>query len=449
MMQQAIDPDEVDRLALLLANLGEADTFEHAAEQLRTYRFQIAAGARACRHPAWQAAMVTAVNAGVRAMHGGVRVALAEDSLCELPVAGGESLAAVLSRYGADVVIELDAGVPTIAFDADVGSIEPAIHPFAGRWRAGVAPTGGVLDPCEASVPAATMAAAIAVSECFQRFRGFPVAGDRFAAVSLWSPDAPWDAAGAEGPDLRALPRDLWILGLGHLGQAYAWLLGLLPYAPAAPGSLVLQDDDVVSKSNHVTSMLHTTERLGRRKTRVVADAMERTGWDTTLIERRFDGAQLHRPGDPTVLLSGVDNPLARHLLDQAGFPVVVDAGLGAGSDAFLDMTVRRLPASRHSRDIWPARAQRRVVVPDTPAYVALETDTGDRCGVEQLAGRTVATAFVGVAAACWVVGGLLRELHGGRRYELVDYSLRNPGQVTAITAADQRPARVPTVPCA
>ena len=35
-------------------------------------------------------------------------------------------------------------------------------------------------------------------------------------------------------PELRLLPSRLWLIGLGHLGQAYLGALGLLPYADAA-----------------------------------------------------------------------------------------------------------------------------------------------------------------------------------------------------------------------
>jgi hypothetical protein len=241
----------------------------------------------------------------------------------------------------------------------------------------------------------------------------------------------------------------LWLLGLGHLGQACAWLLGLLPYPAAGAGPLVLQDDDRVSAANRATSMLHRDETVGIRKTRLVAGIMDEIGWDTRLVERRYGGGTLQQTGDPAVLLGGVDNPQARRRLDETGMPLIYDAGLGAGPDGFLGITIRRLPGSRPSSEIWPAEARaggpRRA---GANVYEALARETGDRCGVELLAGRTVATAFVGVAAACWMLGGLLRELHGGAALELVDLSLRDPAAVTAIAAPTARTPRVPTVPC-
>jgi hypothetical protein len=194
--------------------------------------------------------------------------------------------------------------------------------------------------------------------------------------------------------------------------------------------------------------LLHRHEQLGMRKPRLVAGVMDALGWDTRLVERRHAGGPVHRPGDPAVLLGGVDNVQARRSLDETGMPLIYDAGLGAGPDGFLSMTVRRLPASRRSEDIWPARAAAGgIPAAGAGAYAALEVETGDRCGVESLAGRTVATAFVGVAAACWTIGGLLRELHGGPAFELIDLSLRDPGSVIALPAQTTGPPRVACVP--
>lgn len=438
-------------MAKLVVDAGEAPTFEDAAAVLRGYRLQIVAGTAACVDAAWQAALLTAVNAAVRAVHGGVSVILAGDAPCLVPVGRGASLSEALHRHGAKLRSELTTGVPTIAFGASVSDLQaPVVRPFAGQWVAGVSPDEPTPSLGNASVPAAVLAGAIAVSECFQRLRGFSLAADRLVGVSLWRPESAWEAPDAEGPVVRELPSAAWLLGLGHLGQAFAWLLALLPYPARAVRSLVLQDDDRLSRANRATSMLDGYGELGIRKTRLVSGAMESLGWDARLVERRYHAGRLRAPEDPGLLIAGVDNTRARRALDETGFPVVLDAGLGAGPDGFLGMAIRRLPASRPSRELWPATSPQRAEAKLAgAAYRALERETGDRCGVEELAGRTVATAFVGVTAAAWTIGGLLRELHGGRRYELIDYTLREPDAVVAIEADDQRPARVPTVPCA
>jgi len=444
-----IEPDRYDRVAKLLVDAGDAPTFEAAAELLRSYRLQIVVDAGACADPAWQAALLTAVNAGNRAVHGGVHVVLGADPTCSLPWARGRALSAALAELGATLAASAKTGVPTIVFGsrppgwAGAGRA-PVVRAFAGQWVAGVSPDERAEERETPSVLAAVLAASIAVSETFQWLRGHAAAGDRPVTVSLWDPEH-----GRDGPAQRDLPAGLWLLGLGHLGQAYAWLLSLLPYPAGRDRALVLQDDDRLSPANRATSMLHRAERVQMRKTRLAAEVMEHLGWETTIIERRFLGGRLHAPGDPGVLLGGVDNPQARRLLDDTGFPVIYDAGLGAGPDGFLAMTIRRLPGSRSSRELWPAELPAApVAAAAVPAYAALTAETGNPCGVEQLAGRTVATSFVGVAAACWVIGGLLRELHGGPAFALVDYTLRDPCRAVAIEAADVRPPRVATVRC-
>ena len=445
----AVDPDNVNRVAKLLVDAGQATGFEDAETILRGYRIQILARSEACKHPAWQAALLSAVNVGVRAVHGGVGVALAEDPPCVLPSFAGLPLSYALQQLGAQIDDTPESGVPTIIFGRQSLSKIPtiAVHVFAGSWVAGVSPEPVARELGLVSVPAAVLAGAMAVSECFQRMRGFAPAADRYAAISLWRPDLAAQSPDAEGPPIRELPSEAWLLGLGHLGQAYAWLLSLLPYPAGGSRSLVLQDEDRLSDANQATSLLHVSSEVGTRKTRLIEKAMVPLGWDTRLVEHRFLGGKLYAPGEPAVLFAGVDNPEARQLLDDSGFPVILDAGLGAGPDGFLAMSIRRLPAARNSRELWPASAL--PITPKahlSPAYRALAAESGDRCGVELLASRTVATAFVGLTAACWAIGGLLRELHGGRRYELIDYTLRNPGNALSVLAHEEKRARVPTV---
>lgn len=452
---RSIDTDEYDRVVKLLVDADDTLTFPAAQELLRTYRLRVVADADACDQAAWQAALLTAVNVGMRAVHGGVRVALGKDAVCLVPWSRGRKLSEAVAELGGDVVAisdTLEPGVPTIVLGGgavDVAGSAPVVRALAGTWVGAVAPARGVADADTSTGPpsvlGATLAAAVAVSECFQWLRGHAVAGDRAVRVSLWDP-----LRSSDGPSIGDLPSELWLLGLGHLGQAYAWLLGLLPYPAVGAGSLVLQDDDCLSAANRATSMLHRAEAVGVRKTRLAAEAMERLGWETALVERRYVGGLLHASAGPQVLLGGVDNRDARRRLDETGFPLIYDAGLGAGPDGFLGMTIRRLPDLRPSSEIWPDAAPAVAGPPPTgAAYAALEAETGNRCGVELLAGRTVATAFVGVTAACWVLGGLLRELNGGPALSLVDFSLRDPSQVVALEALGARPPRVSTVPCA
>jgi len=47
-----------------------------------------------------------------------------------------------------------------------------------------------------------------------------------------------------------------------------------------------------------------------------------------------------------------------------------------------------------------------------------------DQCGATLLAGKAVGAPFVGAVTACLAVGELLRKLHGGPEYDVVDLDL-------------------------
>ena len=94
----------------------------------------------------------------------------------------------------------------------------------------------------------------------FHVSKALPSAGRRTLGMSLWNPnpDVDWRVDDPFEPALKYLPNRLWLIGLGHLGQAYLWNLGLLPYADPSALFLVLQDIDDVTTSTHSTSILTT-----------------------------------------------------------------------------------------------------------------------------------------------------------------------------------------------
>lgn len=62
---------------------------------------------------------------------------------------------------------------------------------------------------------------------------GTPVAGKRSVSLSLWepAPNVDWLEEDDREPEIAYLPNQLWLIGLGHLGQAYLWGLGLLSFS--------------------------------------------------------------------------------------------------------------------------------------------------------------------------------------------------------------------------
>jgi hypothetical protein len=156
----------------------------------------------------------------------------------------------------------------------------------------------------------------------------------------------------------------------------------------------------------------------------VVGDWLEARGFDTFLNERRF-GPWTRRGGDePGAALCGVDNALARAALDEAGFDLVVEAGLGAGPQAFRSISMHTFPASRSAAEIWSRQVSLAADnYEDRPAYRALKAVGMDACGLAQLASRTVGVPFVGLIAGCLVISELLRRLNGGIALEFASGS--------------------------
>jgi hypothetical protein len=157
-------------------------------------------------------------------------------------------------------------------------------------------------------------------------------------------------------PQLAYLPSRLWLIGLGNLGQAFAWTLASLPYAEPHKAQLVLQDFDRIACSNESTSVLSSIDDVGRRKARVVADWLDARGFETFVSEQRFGAWTRRADSEPNVALCGVDNALARMALEKPQFGLVVEAGLGAGPEAFRGLSVHTFPASTPQKKSGRAR---------------------------------------------------------------------------------------------
>ena len=302
---------------------------------------------------------------------------------------------------------------------------------FAG-WRGGIVPNDadGIGDGTgEPMALAPMLAAALGVNEAFLHLsRELPSAGRRCVGMSLWDlADPDWLDVRAPDPALRYLPTRLWLIGLGHLGQAFLFALGLLPYASPADLHLLLQDDDIITPSTESTSVLSDATAIGGKKTRTMAAWAERRGFSTTITERLFDEHTRRQPHEPAIALCGLDNAAGRRQLDLAGFDFVAEAGLGRGHADFRSILVHTLPGDVPATKLWEG-VDTAVNSIDAAAYRRLLEDGSlDRCGVTLLAGKAVGAPFVGAAAATIVIAEVLRLLHGAPVNRLVELNLVSP----------------------
>ena len=428
--------DALNRSVKLAMDSGEAATSEAARRIFEGYRLSIIAGPDVASSATKQAALLTAVNTGRRCFLGGVEVACRTDAELLIPWRNCRTIAEAVRDLQGALTHSNAEGLPQIII-GDVGErgkkSEFAVRATFDGWRGGVVPIddGRQLDEQNEFTPAGVMAGAIAVSEAFQYVRGRNAkAGRRAVGLSLWRPDAStsWFDGREAGVNPECLPARLWLIGLGHLGQAYLWTLGFLPYQNPGDVQIVLQDYDTLVVANDSTSLLTDCRLIWQRKTRAMAEWCEQRGFRTRINERRFASNFRIDEEEPQVALCGVDNEAARAALEEVGFGQIIEAGLGRTNEEYLAFQMHCFPASRSARKRWGVdmSAQGGPTLLDRPAYQSLASEGMERCGLTMLANRAVGASFVGAFTSALIVAELLRMAMGERRYEVIDGTLRS-----------------------
>ncbi|MGE0063319.1 MAG: hypothetical protein AB7T86_14705 [Xanthobacteraceae bacterium] len=428
-MTMPIDHTRLHRTAKYFMDNGRAGTHEEAMALLRRFGLTVHVGPEIAASVPHQTALLTLVNLARRTLLGGVEiVGLPEDTVCLSPLSKSPRVADAVLELGGALSPAVRPGWP----NAVIGTVplppRPAWRMTWEGWRGGVVPAHQPdrLNEDAAMALAPVLAAAICAAEAFAFHSGdHLLAGRRGHGLSLWQPGKNWLASDETEPLLAYLPSRLWLIGLGNLGQAFAWLLAALPYTETATAQLVLQDFDRIASSNDSTSLLSFIRDIGRRKGRVVADWLEARGFETFIEERRFGEWTRRSADEPGVALCGVDNALARAALEDAGFDIVIEAGLGAGPEAFLSIAMHTFPGARRAKEMWSRQVgEGSKSFENMPAYQRLKDAGMESCGLTQLASRTVGVPFVGLIAGCLVISELLRRLHGGTALEFATGSV-------------------------
>jgi hypothetical protein len=447
---------DIHRTALLAMHDGSQPTLDAAISAHADTGVLLCADADTCHDFAGQAALLTAVTTAARAFGNVAVLAASPQTVITGGVSAGISLANAVVREGASpitppgltaipnrwpvVLIGAETPVP-IRMDSFAG-LRAVLRVSWSGWVAAVratsAPAGkAAAPPC---VLAAITAAGMGISEAFGATRARPGsdAGFRDITLNLWNPRGDADS---QGPVLAHAPCAWWLVGLGHLGQACSWVISWLPYADASAIEVALQDTDRTTPANHSTGVLTPAGSDGIRKTRLVAAALDRTGFDTRIIERRLGPDFRAAPGECHVAIMGVDNLLARRLASAIGWRFAVDLGLGSGPDNFASLLIRRFPAAQTSDAVpaWTHSVAVPVAIPSTPAFSDLIA-RHDQCGMVELAGAAVGASFVGIVAACLAVAEACRELHGGAGLDVLNLDLLT---MDSQTAPATRPADV------
>lgn len=387
---------------------------------------------------ALQAALLTVVNCGKRAFHGGVSVSMPESVSCLLPWPQTPSLNEIVRSLGGVVIHQRPQSGEVLLIGPDPSpAASTDLRVLATGWRGGVIPADEIIAPPSGRdfATGGILAGALGVAKAFFRASGICVRAAHVASgASLWNPQTEWLTPDAEGPELAYLPKQLWLLGLGHLGQAAAWNVGLLPFTDPSQVMIQLQDFDRVVEANVGAGLLCELQHIGQYKTRIVSDWLEARGISTRICERAFDVQTQRQEREPRIALCGFDSGAARRHIGDAGFDLVVECGLGSSLDDFDSMLLHTFPdASKTPQELWLDEVEKQRGA--LPTKLVQEFRGSGECGIlaETLARKAISTSFVGACAGAWMVAELLRGLHDGKRMAVLSEQLRNDDAVAAV----------------
>jgi hypothetical protein len=433
---------EISRISKLLIDQDQAEAGAVLARR-QAYAITLHCGRDVAGSYTLQLAVLTAAAIAGRCFPEAVRTTMsprvANAPLLIWPWLGltfGEALAQILGRSEAS---NIAAPSSRALLFGDAMSVKGALRVTFDGWivKVGPAHTVARLPEREYFSVIGILAASLAVSELFASFAEISLeASRRPISMSLWRPDSDISHPEALGIPVAYLPQSFWILGLGHLGNAYVWALATLPYLRPEDAEFALFDFDRVVKDNVETGILFAPEFISRFKAHACDRWLGRHGFRRTrLIERRFDATFRRQDDEPALALCGFDSNPARRDMLNAGFTRTIESGLGGTANNFDTISFHTLPNPRKAEDLWPDLSKEEVdkiaaeherVARENPGYQKLG---GDICGRRNLADKSVAVPFVGTAAGSLVVAEAVRLLHDGPAYHDIKISLGNPGK--------------------
>src|SRR5260221_1611790 len=347
---------EISRISKLLIDQDQAEA-DAVLTRRQAYAVALCCGEDVAGSYTLQLAVLTAASIASRCFPSAVRPVLssrlASAPLLIWPWLGltfGQALAQILGRHnGVDGTAPssgtlifgdppVTKGALRVTFDGWIPKVGPA-HTVARLAEREYFPVVGIL------------AASLALSELFAAFAEISLeATRRPIGMSLWRPDLDIGQPEALGIPVAYLPQSFWVLGLGHLGNAYLWALATLPYHRPEDVEFALFDFDKVVKDNIETGLLFVTEFINRFKAHACDVWLGRHGFhQTRMIERRFDATFRRQDGEPVLALCGFDSNPARRDMLNAGFARTLERGLGGTAHNSHTIGFRPLPNPRKS----------------------------------------------------------------------------------------------------
>lgn len=392
--------DEVPRDQLLLLNLGHERGV--AERLLANLALQIVVDPALAASRSTQIAILSAVNVAARSFRGGVSVVGDLEAPLTVSLEPAKTLGEAVIRLGGRIA-ERAVDVPSMLIGNVASPTRSAVRLGATGSIARVVPSATVelYDP-DAHPLAATLSAGLAV-------------GCHFRAQALDHPEAllyRFQYDFALGADF-ALPRKLWFIGLGHLGQAYLWTLAMLT-DDLSGYQIILQDYDDVGASTKSTSILTSDQPNGTKKVAYCADWLRRRGARVEVVTEAFGPHSL--PRKDFVVVAGLHDTTSRALLDRTEAGLIVDGGIGGRADDFLRFAVRRFPAERTAAQTFSSPSlrdsdQQEALIRSEAYHSLVDAASESACGLlTALAETAVGVPFVGLSVSTLVWATVMKQ---------------------------------------
>ena len=425
-----------NRVAIAIAEKYDTD-IEEAINKMNDTSIYIMADESITNSYSKQVAFLTAVNIAHRIFLGGVS--------CRLP-ANTPNLLKLESEYFNDLISK-SGGVNTDKYPS--GQVlkiligiecydDQCIESVSSGWRGGVNFNNQdriVFPDSDNKISLGPIASASLA--CYFAFcKAYQINNDGIdlnIGISLWNINSAkeWFKDKNDGPNIVNLPRNIWALGLGHLGQAYLWTLGLMPFKTPKETLFLLQDADIVEPENIGSQVLCSQQNIGRPKTRACMNFLENLNFKTQIIEKQFlfgDSEQEWMKIYP-FLLNGVDNIKTRRSIKKTFLKLFLDGATNGRFDLFDSFTMKNISnIEKEPNVIWPDD--------DVNGFIFHKNlyqkyEKIHQCG--QLANIGISTPFVGLFGSTIIISELIRSINQGRRYSIISLQLRDLNSIDAI----------------
>ncbi|MCA0364682.1 MAG: ThiF family adenylyltransferase [Bacteroidetes bacterium] len=417
--------EDVDRHIIALM-ASKSILFEEAKQLLNGSKLVLEANEKLTSSYSLQVAFVTCYNISNRIFKGGVKCILPENTPNLLKLKGETFNDVLNSLFEINENVNVSDSTPRLLFGKTPQS-ENEVEIICSGWQGGLnffKSEHYTLDNAPTSIPlGALLASSYGLFWAFDfTFEITNNLQNESFGYSLWdnSLDYNWNESIGEGPNKVKFPPKIWLVGLGHLGQAYLWTL--LHFKNDF--EVLLQDFDKLGAENLGSQIISFEKQIGKHKTRICADFLDNAGISNKIIEKRFISSDQKDDSlmDYQVLLTGLDSASTRSIIEPSRFKICLDGATNGKLENFDSFTFRDLNLlKKKPNEIWNAVEEKTEVLHEN--LYNLVSEKGG-CGV--LTNFGISTPFVGLFGACILISELLKSINEGRTNSIFSGKMRN-----------------------